>query len=341
MTTTCDAESSRGPWDSQLFYREVGKVGCTAKSSPLENPAHRTMATQEATPGSQSENSALELPSTCDIRDYMLQEPSQEAPSEAVSSAEALSIPSSSEVDPAPSCKMAAAEGEECLPPGLPELFDTCQRLLDEVDVAAEPPGSRVVQEKVSKGLHLLKQSAEMLLQLDLFSHNEDLEEIASSDLKYLMVPALQGALALKQVSPSKRLDDLQWAREHFLIYLTQCQHYHVAEFELPKTKNNSAENNTAGSPMAHPNLIAVASQRQAKIERYKQKKEMEHRLSATKAAMESGEADDEHIREYYLLHLWRWIAISLEEIDSIDQEIKILREKDASKETSASGSTP
>ncbi|XP_053782329.1 shieldin complex subunit 1 isoform X3 [Desmodus rotundus] len=100
MTTTCDAESSRGPWDSQLFYREVGKVGCTAKSSPLENPAHRTMATQEATPGSQSENSALELPSTCDIRDYMLQEPSQEAPSEAVSSAEALSIPSSSEVDP-------------------------------------------------------------------------------------------------------------------------------------------------------------------------------------------------------------------------------------------------
>ena len=164
---------------------------------------------------------------------------------------------------------MAAAEGEECLPPGLPELFDTCQRLLDEVDVAAEPPGSRVVQEKVSKGLHLLKQSAEMLLQLDLFSHNEDLEEIASSDLKYLMVPALQGAFALKQVNPSKRLDDLQWAREHFLIYLTQCQHYHVAEFELPKTKNNSAESNTPSSSMAHPNLVAMASQRQAKIERW------------------------------------------------------------------------
>ncbi|XP_054429989.1 shieldin complex subunit 1 [Pteronotus mesoamericanus] len=58
------------------------------------------MATQEATPGSQSENNALELPSACDIRDYMLQEPSQEAHSEAVSSVEAFSIPSSSEVDP-------------------------------------------------------------------------------------------------------------------------------------------------------------------------------------------------------------------------------------------------
>ncbi|XP_036101538.1 shieldin complex subunit 1 isoform X2 [Molossus molossus] len=59
------------------------------------------MAAQQATPGSQSEESStLELPSACDIRDYMLREHSQEAHSETVSSVEALSIPSSSEVDP-------------------------------------------------------------------------------------------------------------------------------------------------------------------------------------------------------------------------------------------------
>ncbi|XP_036126967.1 shieldin complex subunit 1-like [Molossus molossus] len=59
------------------------------------------MAAQQATPGSQSEESSTwELPSACDIRDYMLREHSQEAHSENVSSVEALSIPSSSEVDP-------------------------------------------------------------------------------------------------------------------------------------------------------------------------------------------------------------------------------------------------
>lgn len=68
---------------------------------------------------------------------------------------------------------------------------------------------------------------------------------------------------------------------------------------------------------------------------RYKQKKEVEHRLSALKSAVESGQADDECVREYYLLHLRRWIGISLEEIESIDQEIKILRGKDSSKEVS------
>ncbi|XP_019500160.1 PREDICTED: uncharacterized protein C20orf196 homolog isoform X5 [Hipposideros armiger] len=63
--------------------------------------AGRTMATQEVTPGSQSEDSnALDLPSACDMRDYMMQRPSQEAHSEAFSSLETFSFPSSSDVDP-------------------------------------------------------------------------------------------------------------------------------------------------------------------------------------------------------------------------------------------------
>ncbi|XP_037685062.1 immunoglobulin-binding protein 1-like [Choloepus didactylus] len=234
---------------------------------------------------------------------------------------------------------MAAAEDESLLP-RLPELFETSKQLLDEVEVATEPTGSRIVQDKVFKGLDLLEKAAEMILQLDLFSRNEDLEEIASSDLKYLMVPAFQGALTMKQVSPSKRLGHLQQAREHFLNYLTQCHYYHVAEFELPQIKNNSAENNTASSSVAYPSLVAMASQRQAKIERYKQQKEIEHRLSTLKPSVESGKADDERVREYYHLHLQRWIGISLEEIESIDQEIKILREKDSSKEASTSRSS-
>ncbi|EAX05355.1 immunoglobulin binding protein 1 [Homo sapiens] len=232
-----------------------------------------------------------------------------------------------------------AAEDELQLP-RLPELFETGRQLLDEVEVATEPAGSRIVQEKVFKGLDLLEKAAEMLSQLDLFSRNEDLEEIASTDLKYLLVPAFQGALTMKQVNPSKRLDHLQRAREHFINYLTQCHCYHVAEFELPKTMNNSAENHTANSSMAYPSLVAMASQRQAKIQRYKQKKELEHRLSAMKSAVESGQADDERVREYYLLHLQRWIDISLEEIESIDQEIKILRERDSSREASTSNSS-
>nr|XP_004661507.2 immunoglobulin-binding protein 1-like [Jaculus jaculus] len=163
---------------------------------------------------------------------------------------------------------MATSEDELPLP-RLPELFETSEKLVEEVEVTTEPTGSHIIQDKVVKGLDQLEKAAEMLSQLDLFSRNEDLEEIASTDLKYLMVPAFQGVLTMKQVNPSKRLDHLQQAREHFLNYLTQCHNYHVADFQLPQTKNNSAESNTASSSMAYPSLVAMASQRQAKIERW------------------------------------------------------------------------
>ncbi|XP_027624664.1 immunoglobulin-binding protein 1 isoform X3 [Tupaia chinensis] len=136
---------------------------------------------------------------------------------------------------------MAAAEDELQLP-RLPELFETGRQLLDQVEIATESTSSRIVQDKVAKGLDCLEKAAEMLSQLNLF--------------------------------------------------------------------------------------------------RYRQKKEVEHRLSELKSAVESGQADDEHVREYYLLHLRRWIGISLEEIESIDQEIKILREKDSVREASTSHSS-
>ncbi|XP_030743268.1 immunoglobulin-binding protein 1-like [Echinops telfairi] len=231
---------------------------------------------------------------------------------------------------------MAAAE-DELQRPRLPELFETSKQFLEEVEVAMEPTGSWVVQDKVLKGLDLLEKAAKMLSQLDLFSPNEDLEEIASTDLKYLLVPAFQGALAMKQVNPSKRLDHLQWAREHFVNYLAQCHRCHVAKFELPQTKSNSAEHNTAPSSTASSNLFVRTSQRQTKIGKYRQRKEVERRLSALKSTVETGQADDEHVRAYYLLQLQRWVSISLEEVESIDQEIKILRERAFSKETSPS----
>ena len=67
---------------------------------------------------------------------------------------------------------MATAEDELQLP-RLPELFETSKQLLDEVEVATEPTGSRIIQDKVFKGLDLLKKAAEMLLELDLFRYGE------------------------------------------------------------------------------------------------------------------------------------------------------------------------
>ncbi|NXG56180.1 IGBP1 protein, partial [Hemiprocne comata] len=227
--------------------------------------------------------------------------------------------------------------------PRLSELLAEGRRLWEEVDAGDEPSsGASTVQEKVRQGLGALQRAAAMVAQLDLFSENEELEEIASTDLQYLLLPALLGALTLKQVDLSKRLEHLESARAHFWRFLKLCKSYGLGSFHLPPASASPPGEEGAGSPSpggtaaAQASLVAMASSRQAKIERYKQKKELENRLASMRTCVESGQADEDQIREFYILQIQRWINTSLEEIESIDQEMVILRSRGTGKQPSA-----
>uniref|UniRef100_A0A8B9GC52 Immunoglobulin-binding protein 1 n=1 Tax=Amazona collaria TaxID=241587 RepID=A0A8B9GC52_9PSIT len=65
--------------------------------------------------------------------------------------------------------------------------------------------------------------------------------------------------------------------------------------------------------------------------DRYKQKKELENRLASMKNSVDSGQSDEEQIQEFYMLQTQKWINTSLEEIESVDQEIVLLRSRDTS----------
>lgn len=82
--------------------------------------------------------------------------------------------------------------------------------------------------------------------------------------------------------------------------------------------------------------LVSMAAQRQAKIERYRQKKDLEARLSDVRRLVDSGQADDEVSRDFYLLNVRRWVSVSLEEIESIDQEMEILKKMDVLKHSAS-----
>ncbi|XP_074003965.1 immunoglobulin-binding protein 1 isoform X2 [Numenius arquata] len=225
--------------------------------------------------------------------------------------------------------------------PRLAELLAAGRRLWEEVETGAEPStGAPAVQDKVRQGLDALQRATAMVAQLDLFSENEELEEIASADLKYLLLPALLGALTLKQVDLSRRLEHLESARAQFWRFLKLCSSYGLGSFHLPPASPPGEENtgspSLGGPAAAQPSLVAMASSRQAKIERYKQKKELENRLASMGTFVESGQADEDQIREFYILQIQKWINTSLEEIESIDQEMVILRSRGTGKQPSA-----
>lgn len=51
---------------------------------------------------------------------------------------------------------------------------------------------------------------------------------------------------------------------------------------------------------------------------------------------MDSGQADDEVSRDFYLLNVQRWVTVCLEEIESISQEVEILKKMDGVKQGAA-----
>ncbi|XP_069842037.1 immunoglobulin-binding protein 1 [Dendropsophus ebraccatus] len=221
------------------------------------------------------------------------------------------------------------AEETEPELPKLSELLDKGWQILEEIEDSSQPAGVREVQDKVKRGLGMLEEATRMVSQLQLFSSNEDLDEISSTDIRYLLLPALLGALTLKQVDLSHRLQHLEAARLYFLDFLKRCHDYKVSKFNLPgqeeavQGEDEPVRNTRAGIP---PSLTAMAIQRQAKIERYKQRKELENKLSSLKESVKSGTADEEQVREYYLLHLRHWVCIALEEVESIDQELPMVK---------------
>lgn len=224
------------------------------------------------------------------------------------------------------------------------DLFDGGWKILEEIDSTNEPLGSNSTQSRVKLALRMLEEASRMVAQLDLFSHNEELEEVATADLKYLLLPALLGSLTLKQTRMDKRLEIIQAAQAYFMDFLRRCKDYDVSPFELPKMPNeNQSPDRTSQNGFStsvygqcSSDLVSMAAQRQAKIEQYRKRKQLESRLSDVQKTVDSGQADDEVIRDFYLLNVKRWITVCLEETESIGQELEMLKKIDVVRQGSA-----
>ncbi|XP_054648575.1 immunoglobulin-binding protein 1 [Dunckerocampus dactyliophorus] len=217
-------------------------------------------------------------------------------------------------------------------PPKLSELFDRGWKIFAEIDNTNDPLACNSVQVRVKRAINMLEETSRMAAQLDLFSPNEELDEVATADLKYLLCPALLGALTMKQTGRDKRLEIVRTARVYFMDFLKRCKEYNVSQFLLPESVSESTEQNVPSTCKPMPtasSLAAMAAQRQVKIQRYSEKKELEARLSDVQKAVEGGQADEETCRDFYLLNVRKWVFACLDEIQSIDQEIEILKNMD------------
>ena len=165
-----------------------------------------------------------------------------------------------------------------------------------------------------------MEDSTRLVNELSMFSSNESVEEIATCNLKYLLLPALLADLTLKSMI-TERSEVIETAQIYFNDFIQRLNDYQICDIDIKqKDSKESVEPKRSSSSMA--SLESAVHNRNAKIQRYKESKEMETKLNDMKLRMsQSEDPDDEIIRQFFLTLIKRWINHSLEELESIELE--------------------
>eukprot|EP00962_Isochrysis_galbana_P056317 scaffold28233_cov112-Isochrysis_galbana.AAC.3 len=217
------------------------------------------------------------------------------------------------------------APGDSLVTLPLSGCFARLQAAYKEIDDSHLPGGDPKLQRRIAEGLVLAERCSELISHLSVFSSNEELEDINTGDLKYLLVPFFRGELLLRvqeaeeQGSHEDRLDQLKRGSRALTLFLEDIQ----------ARKALRGEAKAGWEEQCSDRLADPGAARTLKIARLKAAKRAKDSLAAmlarAAAAGDDGDGDDETDRSVGLLSLELCAHTALDSLRSTAQEVEML----------------
>lgn len=168
--------------------------------------------------------------------------------------------------------------------------------------------------------MRILEDVTRLVSSVGMFSRNETFEEIATTDLQYLLLPALLGSLSLK-LTTGDRNTIINVADVYFKDFLRRCNDYGLSDYDLKERKED-----THDEPKSQiEELRHSVSTRANKIQRFKKQKELKDKLENLKINMANENVDEEIKRDFFLTMIKLYIYEAIDELNSIEMEKPIL----------------
>lgn len=215
----------------------------------------------------------------------------------------------------------------------LSDLFDMGWKLEQEMEKASDESSDGYLLKR-KKAIEIFRKCSYMLDELHLFSGNETLEEVSTSEIRYFLNDALLGWCVGKVNSSlsSIRLVALEEAKQSIIKYLKLTKSYSFHNYNMEKFQNDNHETrieqisvNLADKQAAFDmNLLNQAYERNEKIKRFKEQKELESQLNLVQNKSLAN-IDEEHRRKLYTSFVKFWVNKSLDDLKIINDEINIL----------------
>ncbi|RZF43422.1 hypothetical protein LSTR_LSTR001683 [Laodelphax striatellus] len=224
---------------------------------------------------------------------------------------------------------MAASEETEDIQK-LSELFDEGWDLFQKINDTNEATKSLNVQRDVKRCMQILENATKLTSLACVFSSNESIEEIATNDVKLLLLPALLGSLTLNLCNREReRSEIVQTADIYFRDFLQRCKDYNVGgDFEIPAPRpadDGDQDAASDGRPKPMFDLEGAARRRASKIKQYHEQKALDAEIQSMRQALKTSD-NEEMKRKFYLNVIRSHISKALEDLDALEAEKQILK---------------
>uniref|UniRef100_A0A182P5H7 Immunoglobulin-binding protein 1 n=1 Tax=Anopheles epiroticus TaxID=199890 RepID=A0A182P5H7_9DIPT len=225
---------------------------------------------------------------------------------------------------------MLEATNEIPLDRKLSEIFDEGYSAMNRLDEnLALPSNAPDFQMAVKKTIGHFEDATRLVSLVGMFSSNESYEEVPTENLRYFLLPFFLGKMTLRLCN-TNRGEVVEVADVYFKDFLTRCENYRL--YETPDKDTDAALNELAIVPGASSDKIRelqrMGQQRNEKIRKFQEKKELDEKVKQLRYVVEQSEAkiDDETKREFFLSLLKAAILEAQEELESVEREKQMLQ---------------
>ncbi|KAL6771215.1 hypothetical protein ACKKBF_B34395 [Auxenochlorella protothecoides x Auxenochlorella symbiontica] len=230
-----------------------------------------------------------------------------------------------------------AVDGVESQGMSLATAFRDIQTLLKRIDGTTEPSSKLALQREA---LSLINATSQRVESSGLFSTNEEVDDLATADIRYLLLPAYRGSILSSFITESRdqRKTVLLAARASFSAFLLRLVQYKM----LAGTANEAAAQILDQEREGEALPLDAATVRQRKITFFKRRKELAallEREGTTEDADLREASDEDARRRAWLLHLESAALAAIDDVAMIDGEVPLL--KHASSLPTAPGGGP
>lgn len=213
----------------------------------------------------------------------------------------------------------------------LPELYNSIVKIQEYVEVAEESTASDSIQCRLKDGIEKTERAINMVNELSLFSSNEDIEEVQTAEIKYMMMSAYMGFFSCLNIHLPRK-EAVTKTMMCYKDFLRLCKLYGVVDYNINLAVEEEEDEdieNIRPVLQRRQDVHAMSAQRNSKIERFKEKKVLKTKVAELRVLVEKEHVDDEVKREFYMTQLKQWANYAVDEIDSCALEMQMLKHRE------------